>query len=345
VKTKLARCLKVVVALAGAAGASSTLAQDTKPPKMPHTAIDHPEFVPAWQASFLSESDVLLGIASAGVAKAYPAADVGQHGVVHDRMPDGRVGITWCSICNTGVVFRMETNGRTLHFDSTGLEGLVGGNEVFKDRETGSRWQQATGLAISGPLQGARLDLYPFLRTTWAEWKKLHPGTLVLKPLPGYAERMPFLNKLIRETKLGTGPAPQGAFGHDNRLRPRETVAGLEIGGEATAYPFAALRKVPVVNGKVGGTPVLIVHQPVSDTTTAFEARIKNRRLQFRSADDEASKLVDRETGSTWNAYGLCLSGSLRGSQLKPLALITEFWFVWSEFHPETRIYIPGDKN
>jgi hypothetical protein len=260
-------------------------------------------------------------------------------------MPAGPIAVTWCGICNTGVVFKMETGGRFLHFDSTGLEGLIGGNEVFKDRETGSRWQQATGTAISGPLQGARLDLYPFLRTTWQEWKRLYPETLVLKPLPGYAERMPVINKIIHETRFGTGPAPEGAFGRDSRLRPRETVAGLEIAGKAAAFPFSVLRKVPVVNEKVGGTPVLIVHQPASDTTTAFDRRVKDRTLRFRPVDNGAGRLVDLDTGSTWNAYGLCLAGSLEGSQLKPLILIAEFWFAWSEFHPKTEIYTPGDKN
>jgi hypothetical protein len=333
------------MALAGVAGASLALAQDTRPPKMAHTAVDHPEFVAASQAAFLSSSDVLIGVTSGGIAKAYPAADVGQHRVVHDRMPDGPIAVTWCGICNTGVVFKTETKGRTLHFDSTGLEGLIGGNDVFKDRETGSRWQQATGVAISGPLKGTRLELYPFLRTNWAEWKRLHPGTLVLKPLPGYAERMPYVNKVIAETRLGTGPAPEGAFGQDNRLRPRETVAGLEIGGEATAFPFSVLRKARVAHAKVGGTPVLVIHQPSSDTTTAFAARVRDRSLRFRPVNDEASKLVDLETGSTWNAYGLCLAGSLKGSQLKPLILIAEFWFAWSEFHPKTTIYTLGDPN
>ena len=56
--------------------------------------------------------------------------------------------------------------------------GLVGGNEVFKDRQTGSRWQQSTLEAISGPLKGTHLDIYPFLLTTWSEWRKQNPGTL-----------------------------------------------------------------------------------------------------------------------------------------------------------------------
>jgi hypothetical protein len=332
----------VVVALAGGNGAGRPLAQSKTPPKMPHTAVDHPQFVSASKADFVSGSDVLIGIASGGVARAYLAADVGQHGVVHDRMADGPVAVTWCAICNTGVVFRAEAKGRALHFDSQGLEGLVGANEVFKDRETGSRWQQSTATAISGPLEGTRLALYPFTRTNWAEWSRRHPDTLVLQPLPGYADRLPMLNQRIREASFGAGPAPDGAFGHDERLPPRETVAGLEIGEEAVAFPFSVLRRARVVNGKVGGTPVLIVHQPASDTTTGFEARVRDKTLRFRAVDQEAAKLADLETKSSWNAYGLCLSGPLEGSQLKPLILVPEFWFAWSEFHPQTKVYNTG---
>ena len=71
--------------------------------------------------------------------------------------------------------------------------GVVAGNEVFKDRETGSRWQQSSLEAISGPLQGTHLQLYPFLLTSWREWRRLHPDTLVLKPLPG----LPVIRDLI----------------------------------------------------------------------------------------------------------------------------------------------------
>jgi hypothetical protein len=239
-------------------------------------------------------------------------------------------------------VFRAEAKGKPLHFD---YDSMVGANEVFKDRETGSRWQQATTKAISGPLQGTQLALYPFLRTTWGEWSRQHPNTLVLKPLPGYAERMAGLHKLIAQARFGAGGAPKGALRQDDRLRPRETVAGLEIGGEAKAYPLSALREARLVNDEVGGTPVLIVHQPASDTTTAFEARLKGRTLQFRAADEEASKLVDLESKSSWNAYGLCIAGPLKGSQLKPLILVPEFWFAWSEFQPKTKVYSSGGKQ
>jgi hypothetical protein len=235
-------------------------------------------------------------------------------------------------------VIRAAAEDKALVFDT---DGVIGGNEVFKDRETGSRWQQSSFKAISGPLKGAHLALYPFLLTTWDEWRKQHPDTLVLKPLPGYADRLAEMNKIINQGVVGmAGPAPNGAFSHDNRLRPRDTIVGLEAGGEAKAYPMSALRGARVVNDMVGGSPVLIVHQPGSDTTTAFVAQADGKRLKFEAANQEADKLVDLETHSTWNAYGLCLAGRMKGTRLKPLILEPEFWFAWSEFHPKSGLYL-----
>jgi Protein of unknown function (DUF3179) len=237
-------------------------------------------------------------------------------------------------------VIRAEANGKALHFD---YDSMVGSNEVFKDRETGSQWQQTLSTATSGPLKGTHLQVYPFLFTQWAEWRKQHPDTLVMRPLPGYADHMSEMNKLISQrwsaTVTDTRPAPKGAFGNDARLKPREIVLGLQLNSREKAYSLTALRKERVINDTIAGMPVLVVHQAASDTTTAFDAVYNGKTLKFQAADDEADRLVDRGTHSSWNAYGLCVSGKLKGSQLKTLVLEPEFWFAWSEFHPETEVY------
>jgi hypothetical protein len=235
-------------------------------------------------------------------------------------------------------VFRAATKGRSLQLDNA---GIVGGNEVFKDRETGSRWQQSSLQAISGPLQGERLQLYPFLLTSWGEWHRLHPDTVVLKPLPGYAERIPERNEQIRQGLSGEGSAPPGVLRVDDRLKPKTMILGLAVGQSDEAFPLSVLRQERLINLQLGGDPVLVVHQPGSDTTTAFIARVKGMSLKFGAANEEASELVDEETKSHWNAYGECVSGSLKGSELTSLILEPEYWFAWSEFHPETAIYKP----
>ena len=233
-------------------------------------------------------------------------------------------------------MFRAEINGRELQFDNA---GVVGGNEVFKDRETGTRWQQSSLEAISGPLQGEHLKLFPFLLTTWGEWRRLHPDTLVLKPVPGYADRIAAKNEQIRQGLSGEGEAPNGVLRRDNRLKPRTMILGLDVEGANRAFPLTALRESKVINDELGGWPILIVHQPGSDTTTAFLARSNGNKLTFTAANPEATEITDAQTHSRWDAYGQCISGKLKGSHLEALILEPEYWFAWSEFHPATSIY------
>ena len=234
-------------------------------------------------------------------------------------------------------MFRAAVDGKPLQFDDA---DVVGGNEVFRDRETGSRWQQSSLQAISGPLRGKRLDLYPFLLTDWQEWQRLHPDTIVLKPLPGYAERIPEMNAMIRVGVSPQAAAPKGVLRVDSRLAPHSMILGLDLNGASEAFPLAELRKTKVIQIKLGGEPIVVVHQVDSDTTTAFTARAGGRELHFKPLTSSGqTELIDGETHSRWTAYGECVEGSLKGARMRPLILEPEYWFAWSEFHPDTSIF------
>jgi len=220
--------------------------------------------------------------------------------------------------------------------------GVVGGNEVFKDVETGTRWQQSSLEAIDGPLKGDHLELYPFLLTSWEEWLRLHPDTLVLKPMPGYADRIAAKNAQLREGYPQSKSAPSDVVRRDDRLKAYTKIIGLTVAGASRAFPLESLGRARVVNEELGGQPILVVHQPKSDTTTAFVASSKGRRLTFEAANAGATERIDRETRSRWNAYGSCTSGTLKGTQLESLIMEPEYWFAWSEFHPATTIFESG---
>ncbi len=239
-------------------------------------------------------------------------------------------------------MFRAESRGRGLHFENA---GVISGNEVFRDKETGSRWQQSSLEAISGPMKGEHLKLRDFLLTSWGEWHKLHPDTLVLKPLPGYAERIPEANQRVEEGLLQRGNAPEGVLRTDSRLPPKTMILGLNVEGHSMAFPLNTLRKTRVFNYMLGRSPIVIVHQGGSDTTTAFSARLKENTLTFTAANPEATELTDSQTHSQWDPYGHCAAGKLRGSNLQPLILEPEYWFAWSEFHPGTAIFTPASSE
>ena len=63
--------------------------------RMPYTAVNNPEFVPASAAPFLADNDRLIGVTGGNVVKAYPASILAQHGVVLDQLPVGPIAVTW----------------------------------------------------------------------------------------------------------------------------------------------------------------------------------------------------------------------------------------------------------
>jgi hypothetical protein len=74
--------------------AASTAFAQTKP-SLPYKAIENPEFIPAGQATFMSDRDRLIGVSDQKIAKAYPAGILAQHGLVQDRLSDGPIAVTW----------------------------------------------------------------------------------------------------------------------------------------------------------------------------------------------------------------------------------------------------------
>ena len=70
-------------------------AQKPAEPRLPYTAVHDPEFIHASEATFLHDSDRVIGITAGSVAKAYPAAILSQHGLVEDQSPSGPIAVTW----------------------------------------------------------------------------------------------------------------------------------------------------------------------------------------------------------------------------------------------------------
>src|SRR5712692_445293 len=139
------------------------------------------------------------------------------------------------------------------------------------DSGTGSKWQQLTGECFEGPLKGKRLPRVSFLYTTWGEWRKQHPQTLALVPEPAYKDNYAIMAKRNSTLPSDLKQAPErGSLREDPRLPNYEQVVGVDVGDGQKAYPVAVVRKLAVVNDKVGSTPVLLVHSASSDTTTVF---------------------------------------------------------------------------
>jgi hypothetical protein len=235
-------------------------------------------------------------------------------------------------------VFRAEIDGKALTPDLAGLRGL---NWVMKDRETGSLWQQGTGEAFEGPMKGKRLPMVSFLLTTWEEWRRLHPDTLALVPDPAHQQGYRMMEQQHARGGL-RGFRPPETWGKklrdDSRLPDWEQILGIAAGNAHKAYPIDSIRRMSVINDRVGPTPVLLVHTAASDMVTAFSRSIRGRPLTFERIK-ASPNLIDKDTRSTWTAYGECTSGPLKGTKLERITPTPSFWFGWAQFFPDTEVF------
>ncbi len=104
-----------------AAGIAAPIRAQTPPATpMPYTAVHQPEFVMPSEVTFLQDDDIILGVVSGKVAKAFPAADLSQHGAVFDKLPDGPISVTWCVGGLPIVIVHQPSSDTTTAVDARG---------------------------------------------------------------------------------------------------------------------------------------------------------------------------------------------------------------------------------
>ncbi len=324
---------------------STVLAKDRIP------AIDDPTFVGVDQADdWLASEEPVLMLEMGGEARAYPIQILMYHEIVNDVVDNTPVAATYCPLCNTGIVFERVVDGEVLDFGTTGR--LRFSNLVMYDRQTESWWQQASGEAIAGTLTGEQLTILPSTMVAWGNFKARHPEGQVLSRETGYT-RDYGSNPYVGYDDPGSSPFLYDGPQTPDELPQTARVLGVELNGEAVAYPYERLEDVRVANDTVGGIPVVVLWEPGTASAldsariaagddvgaaTAFSRELDGRALTFAFADD---RITDLETGSGWNILGEAVAGPLQGRQLEPVVSVNHFWFCWAAFQPETRVYQP----
>ncbi|MBD3867796.1 MAG: DUF3179 domain-containing protein [Acidobacteria bacterium] len=199
---------------------------------------------------------------------------------------------------------------------------------IFFDRDTESYWSQIDGRSLTGDHKGKRLVKYPSVQTSWGEWKKMHPDTLVLKPDTRSRTGSPYAHYFEDPDKMGV----LGTKNPDKRLPGKTLVLGIEAGSSYAAVPLRRLEKKGVLELDADG-PVVAIRSPGGDGF-AYRPVADGMRLHFTLEDGQ---LIDRETGSRWDpAAGKAVAGLMEGETLPRLDARKIFWFVWAGFHPET---------
>jgi len=153
------------------------------PPRDGIPAVDDPAFAPVADTSLPDREPVMSVAIPEERARAYPVRYLMWHEIVNDRIADVPVTVTFCPLCNSGLVFDGRLKGRTLTFGVSGK--LRHSDMIMYDRQTESWWQQFTGEAIVGELTGAKLTAIPSRLASWQSFRQRHPDGLVMKEPKG----------------------------------------------------------------------------------------------------------------------------------------------------------------
>jgi hypothetical protein len=302
------------------------------PEKLRFVALTDPKMVPAFQATWLSPDDVILGIVHDGEAQAFPLKQMAFHHVVNAEVGGEYYLITYCELCNGYARgFKSAIDDTRYTFN---IYGIYEESLALIDRQTSSVWHQSDGQIMSGPLASQRLSLQPQIltRATWEDWQALYPESIVLPQYPDYMDQYSQVT-LYNDSSQSQEASP---FYKDTRLPANTVVLGTNVGNLFRAYVIEARDDgLSVINDNLDGTPIVIVFDHNNGIGRVFNASIEDQTLSFSIEDN---RIVD-STGSRWDSSGRAQGGEYRGSQLSPVASLLTRWFSWSAYHQETSIY------
>jgi Protein of unknown function (DUF3179) len=271
---------------------------------------------------------LVVGVSLNGESKAYPVEIIGYHHQVQDTIGGEAVMVTYCTVCRTGRVYSPFVNGKKESFRLVGMDHF---NAMFEDNTTKSWWQQATGIAITGPLKGTVLKEIPSQQMTLAAWFRSNPNSSVLQPDIAFQKDYDDLKGFDNGTIKGSLEKRDSAS-----WKLKSWVIGIEFKGQSKAYDWNDLVTKRIINDSLSQLPVVIALESDTASYHVWNRRINNQSLQFEISDNN---LKDITTHSTWNFNGTCIDGPLKGQQLIPVQASQEFWHSWKTFHPETSIY------
>lgn len=130
-------------------------------------------------------------------------------------------------------------------------------------------------------------------------------------------------------------------------LAPQEPVIGLEINGDARAYPLRLLIWHEIANDVVGGVPVAVTYCPLCNAAIVFDRRNDGSTLTFGTTGKlRRSDLVmyDRQTETLWQQFtGEAIVGTLTGRKLQIIPSRLESFALFKMRHPLGKVLIPVD--
>ena len=289
------------------------------------------KFLPITQKRFertdgnkVGMKEQILGISHGGEQKAFPVNMLYYHHQIADEVGGHPIWPTYCGLCNSGRIYDRQVNGAALEFT---LVGAVNYNATFRDHATGTWWRQEVGDAVKGPMKGHVLEDMPCEQMSLESWLAKYPDSLVLQYDPTFQKQYAIRTALLNyEVSLP---------GWHMQASP-PLVVGVEVGGVARAYDWNELVKRSLVEDEIEGTPLLAVTDEAGDSAFVYERTVDGKALSFELT---RNGMKDGETRSSWDRFGRCTKGKLKGKSLTRLQSYKQYVRAWVTFHPDASFY------
>ena len=142
----------------------------------------------------------------------------------------------------------------------------------------------------------------------------------------------------ISPTSLDMQPAER------NKVDPARLVIGIEVDGQARAYPVQLIGYHHQVRDTVNGKPIMVSFCTVCRTGRVFNPTIDGRTEDFRlvGMDHFNAMFEDKSTGSWWRqANGEAIAGPLEGRSLEEIESQQVTLARWLAMHPASLIMQP----
>ncbi len=297
------------------------------PPKDGIPALTNPDVIPASQAEYLTPDDLVIGVTTEKLSRAYPLRVLNYHEIVNDSLGAVPFMVTYCPLCRSALVFDRRTGGKVVEFGVSGL--LWNSNVLLYDRvqpeSRQSLWSQVRMAAVTGPAarQGLKLTLLPSSLTTWEQWHNEHPLTTVLSPQTAYPRnynRSPYAN-YFRSDRLmfpvrQNNPRPDG-------YANKEMMVLIETAEANKAY---AIRDIARTAGDKGW-----LRDKVGNVEIRFDYNRPGNTVKVSAADPNALHLMKAVE-----------NGNNTGKNEKPrLAVAWLYWFALDAIRPEVERFMP----
>jgi hypothetical protein len=290
---------------------------------------EEPGLVTSDRASFVKDADHVVGLVFQDSAYAYPYAHLYATPVVVQSDYDKRFLLMWSPFANRAVAWQIdrEVKGRDLEIISMPANALL-----LYDSRLGVFINGLTGQTTTGTTPVGFKSQIPTTRTTWGQWRAMHPKT-----------------KLMLPARAQLGPSKPLAPRYRMPSDVPENQRGIAVAVAWTsAGPVAVQAEDKPINAAVGDVPLVVFRDPSTRQLRAFDRRIDDLTPKFSfnpNTKRAGVLLIDSDTDTGWSATGAAVDGdkTRRGKKLAPLIVEDDlYWGVMKFWYPN--LPVAGDK-